>query len=247
MIKVIPAVDISKGRCVRLRRGRLEEATVYYNDPLEAAKRWEGEGAEILHVIDLDAAIGVGENREVIKRIINGVGIPVQVGGGIRSLDSARQYLEVGAHRVIFGTAALELGSIRNALMTFGPDKVMAAVDHLLGRVAVRGWKDILELDAEVLCSRLAELGVRRIMMTSIDRDGTMKGPNLEYSLRVASRIIAEVYLAGGFSTLGDLLLLKGTRVAGVILGRALYEGTIDLKRAREVLADVQQEDNSLS
>lgn len=240
MIKVIPAVDISGGRCVRLRKGRLEETTVYYNNPLDAAKRWEDEGAERLHIIDLDAAIGVGENREVIKRVIKGVKIPVQVGGGIRSLEVAKEYLEGGADRVVFGTAALELRTIKDALKAFGAEKIMAAVDHLFGRIAVRGWKELLELDAGVLCNRLVEAGVRRIMMTSIDRDGTMKGPNLEYSLRVASGLAAEVYLAGGFSRLEDLLPLKGTRVAGVIVGRALYEGTIDLRRAKEVLIDAR-------
>ena len=240
MIKVIPAVDISGGRCVRLRRGRLEDATVYYEDPLEAARRWEGEGAELLHVVDLDAATGVGDNRDAIKRIMREVKVPVQVGGGIRSLERAEDYISSGAERVIFGTAALELRTIKDALKSFGPERVMAAVDHFMGRVAVKGWKDLLELDAEVLCRRLVEAGVRKIMMTSIERDGMLKGPNLDYSLRVASSVAAEFYLAGGFSSVEDLLPLRGKRVAGVIIGRALYEGRIDLKRAREVLANVE-------
>ncbi|MCQ5362488.1 MAG: 1-(5-phosphoribosyl)-5-[(5-phosphoribosylamino)methylideneamino]imidazole-4-carboxamide isomerase [Candidatus Methanomethylicia archaeon] len=240
MIKVIPAVDISGGKCVRLRRGRLEDATVYYDDPLEAARRWEGEGAELLHVIDLDAATGARDNRDVIKRIIREVKVPVQVGGGIRSIERAEEYINSGAERVIFGTAALELRTIKDALRSFGPERVMAAVDHFMGRVAVKGWKDLLELDAEVLCKRLVEAGVRKIMMTSIERDGMLKGPNLDYSLRVASSVPAEFYLAGGFSSIEDLLMLRGKRVAGVIIGRALYEGMIELKRAREVLADVE-------
>jgi len=240
VIKVIPAVDISGGKCVRLRRGRLEDATVYYDDPLEAARRWEGEGAELLHVIDLDAATGARDNRDVIKRIIREVKVPVQVGGGIRSIERAEEYINSGAERVIFGTAALELRTIKDALRSFGPERVMAAVDHFMGRVAVKGWKDLLELDAEVLCKRLVEAGVRKIMMTSIERDGMLKGPNLDYSLRVASSVPAEFYLAGGFSSIEDLLMLRGKRVAGVIIGRALYEGMIELKRAREVLADVE-------
>jgi len=240
VIKVIPAVDISGGKCVRLRRGRLEDATVYYDDPLEAARRWEGEGAELLHVIDLDAATGARDNRDVIKRIIREVKVPVQVGGGIRSIERAEEYINSGAERVIFGTAALELRTIKDALRSFGPERVMAAVDHFMGRVAVKGWKDLLELDAEVLCKRLVEAGVRKIMMTSIERDGMLKGPNLDYSLRVASSVPAEFYLAGGFSSIEDLLMLRGKRVAGVIIGRALYEGMIELKRVREVLADVE-------
>lgn len=240
MIRVIPAVDISRGKCVRLKRGRIDDATIYYNDPLEAAKRWEGEGADLLHVIDLDAATGVGENISAIKRIIKEVNIPVQVGGGIRSLERAEDYVRSGAERVIFGTAALELRTIREALNVFGPDKVMVAVDHFMGRVAIKGWKDLLELDAEVLCRRLVEAGVAKIMMTSIERDGMLRGPSLEYSLRVVSSVPAEFYLAGGFSSIEDIMLLKETKVAGVIVGRALYEGTIDLRRAREVLSDVK-------
>lgn len=229
-------MDISRGRCVRLTRGRIEDATVYFDDPLDAAKRWVEEGAEMLHLIDLDAAVGVGENIEEVKRVIKGAGIPVEVGGGIRSLERARGYVEAGAERVILGTAALEMRNIRDALGVLGSMKVMAAVDHLMGRVAVKGWKELTEIDAMTLCTRLEEEGVRNIMMTSIDRDGTMKGPNLEYSLKVAASLKSDVYLAGGFTTLKDLYLLRGSRITGVIVGKALYEGSIELKEAREVL-----------
>ena len=237
MTKIVPAVDISKGKCVRLTRGRIEDVKVYYDDPLDAAKRWELEGAELLHVIDLDAAVGESNNSDVVKRIIRGIGIPVEIGGGVRTIDMAREYADAGAERVIFGTAALDLKIIREALTSFGPKKVMAAVDHLAGRVAVKGWKELVNLDALLLCTRLEEAGVRNLMMTSIDRDGTMKGPNLEYSLKAATNLRGNVYLAGGFSTLDDLLLLKDSGVAGVIIGKALYEETIDLKSAKEVLA----------
>jgi phosphoribosylformimino-5-aminoimidazole carboxamide ribotide isomerase len=236
MIKVIPAVDISRGKCVRLTRGRIEEPTVYYDDPLDAASRWVEEGADILHLIDLDAAVEVGENTEQIKRVIKGISIPVEVGGGIRSLEKAKDYMEAGAERVIFGTAALELRNIRDALEVLRPMKVMAAVDHLMGRVAVRGWKELTEIDTLTLCTRLEEIGIRNIMMTSIDRDGTMKGPNLEYSLKAAADLKSDVYLAGGFTTLKDLYALRGSKIAGVIIGKALYEGSIELKKAMEVL-----------
>lgn len=233
---IVPAVDISKGKCVRLILGRPEKCKVYYEDPLHAAKKWEEEGAELLHIIDLDAAIGIGENRGIIAKIIKNVNIPVQVGGGIRSLDIAKAYLDIGAERVIFGTAALELNLIRKALEEFGLDRVMAAVDHVMGRVAIRGWKEILEINAEMLCRNLIELGVKRILMTSIDRDGTLRGPNLSYSLKVVASLPAEFYLAGGFSKIEDIIPLKRTKVAGVIIGRALYEGWIDFKKAKEVL-----------
>lgn len=236
-IEVIPAVDISGGRCVRLTKGRIEEAKVYYDDPLEAAKRWEGEGAERIHVIDLDAAVGSGDNREQVKRIVANVGAKVEVGGGIRSLDVAREYIRAGAERVIFGTGALDGKLIRSALMEFGIGAVMVAVDHLAGKVAIRGWKELVDIDAILLCKRLEEMGVRIFMMTSIDRDGTMKGPNLEYSLRAASELSGKVYLAGGFSTLDDLRALKGSRAAGVILGKALYEGAFTLRQAMGAVA----------
>lgn len=244
---IIPAVDVSRGKCVRLVKGRIEDSIVYYEDPLIAAKKWEEEGAELLHVVDLDAAIGIGNNYDVIARIIRGIRTPVQVGGGIRSLEIARSYLDAGAERVIFGTAALELSTIRKALIEFGQDRVMAAVDHAKGKVAIKGWKELLELSAEVLCKNLIELGVRRILMTSIDRDGTLRGPNLAHSLRIASSLPAEFYLAGGFSRIEEIMPLKRTNIAGVVVGRALYEGLLDFKKAKEALKVVNQEDNTLS
>lgn len=235
-MKVIPAVDISGGQCVRLTRGKLEEAKVYFKDPLEAAGRWADLGAEVLHVIDLDAATGVGSNSGAIKRLIASVGIPVEVGGGIRSLEMASSYINSGAERVIFGTAALEMKLVKEGLRVLGPDRVMAAVDHLAGRVAVRGWKEMTEIDALSLSRRLEDGGVRQIMMTAVDRDGTMRGPNLEYSMKAVEALRSSVYLAGGFRSVEDLLLLRGTRVAGVILGKALYEGAMDLREAMEAV-----------
>ncbi|MCQ5376950.1 MAG: 1-(5-phosphoribosyl)-5-[(5-phosphoribosylamino)methylideneamino]imidazole-4-carboxamide isomerase [Candidatus Methanomethylicia archaeon] len=233
-MKVIPAVDISGGKCVRLTRGRINDSKVYYEDPLEAARRWEGEGAKMLHLIDLDAAVGAGENSGSVMRVIRGVSIPVEVGGGIRSLEKARGLIAGGAAKVIIGTAATDLKIVRDSLRELGPEKIMVAVDHLMGRVAIRGWKEVVDLDAATLCRRLEEEGVRSIMMTSIDRDGTMKGPNLEYALKAAGILRSEVYLAGGFSSLGDILLLRNSRIAGVIIGKALYEGKISLKAAME-------------
>jgi phosphoribosylformimino-5-aminoimidazole carboxamide ribotide isomerase len=235
-LKVIPAVDISGGRCVRLTRGNPEEAKVYFQDPLAAARRWADLGAEMLHVIDLDAASGAGSNFEIIRRIISATGVPVEVGGGIRSLEKASSYVDSGAERVIFGTAALEMKLVRGALRALGPARVMAAVDHLAGRVAVRGWKEMTDIDALALSKRLEEEGVRQIMMTSVDRDGTMRGPNLEYSMKAVEALSGSIYLAGGFRSVDDLVRLKGTKVAGVILGKALYEGAIDLKEAMEAV-----------
>jgi phosphoribosylformimino-5-aminoimidazole carboxamide ribotide isomerase len=235
-MKVIPAVDVSGGKCVRLVRGRLAEAKVYNNDPLEAAREWADLGAEMLHVIDLDAAIGVGSNTEIIKALIASIGIPVEVGGGIRTMERAVSLVNSGAERVIFGTAALEMKLVREGLRVLGPKRVMAAVDHLAGRVAVKGWNEMTTIDALALSQRLEEEGVRQIMMTAVDRDGTMKGPNLEYSMKAVESLGSAVYLAGGFSSVGDITLLKGTKVAGVILGKALYEGAIDLREAMEAV-----------
>jgi phosphoribosylformimino-5-aminoimidazole carboxamide ribotide isomerase len=236
LIKVIPAVDISGGKCVRLTRGKIEDAIIYYDEPIDAARRWVSNGTEVLHIIDLDAAIGLGDNTKIIKNLIREVAIPCQIGGGIRSLAKAREYLDAGAHKIIFGTAAAEMKIIKNALASFGTEKVLAAVDHLMGRVAVKGWKELTQIDALTLCKRLEEIGVRNIMMTSIERDGLMKGPNLDYSLNAVNNLKSSVYLAGGFTTIDDLLLLKGSRVTGVILGKALYEGFINFRNAVEVL-----------
>jgi len=232
---IIPAVDISKGKCVRLFMGRIEECKVYYDNPLEAIRKWEEEGAELLHIVDLDAAIGIGSNKEIIKKILKESKIPIQIGGGIRNLEIAQEYLESGAYRIIFGTVALELRTIKEAIDKFGSEKIMVAIDHAMGRVAIKGWKEILELDAEILCRNLFSLGVKKFLMTSIDRNGTLKGPNISYSLMVASKIPAEFYLAGGFSRIEEIIPLKG-KIAGVIIGKALYEGKIDFKKAKEVL-----------
>jgi phosphoribosylformimino-5-aminoimidazole carboxamide ribotide isomerase len=235
-MKVIPAVDVSGGKCVRLVRGKLDEAKVYHSDPQEAARRWADLGAEMLHIIDLDAAIGVGSNSEMIRKIISSIGIPVEVGGGIRTMEKAISLVNSGAERVIFGTAALEMKLVKEGLRIFGPRRVMAAVDHLAGRVAVKGWREMTAIDALALSNRLEEEGVRQIMMTAVDRDGTMKGPNLEYSIKAVESLGSDVYLAGGFSSLEDITRLKGSKVAGVILGKALYEGAIDLREAMEAV-----------
>ena len=232
---IIPAVDISKGKCVRLFMGRIEECKVYYDNPLEAIRKWEEEGAELLHMVDLEAPIGIGSNKEIIKKILKESKIPIQIGGGIRNLEIAQEYLESGAYRIIFGTVALELRTIKEAIDKFGSEKIMVAIDHAMGRVAIKGWKEILELDAEILCRNLFSLGVKKFLMTSIDRNGTLKGPNISYSLMVASKIPAEFYLAGGFSRIEEIIPLKG-KIAGVIIGKALYEGKIDFKKAKEVL-----------
>ncbi len=236
MTAIIPAVDVSRGKCVRLTKGRIEDTKVYFEDPLDAAKQWEGEGAQALHIIDLDAAIGIGDNADVVKRIIKGIGIPSEVGGGIRSVSKAKDYADAGAQRIIFGTAALELKFVRDAMLAIGREHVMAAVDHLMGRVAIKGWKELVQIDAIDLCRRLEEIGVSSFMMTAIDRDGAMKGPNIDYSFKAASSLKADIYLAGGFTTLNDLILLKGSNIKGVIVGKALYERTLDFKAAMEVL-----------
>ncbi len=236
MTIILPAVDVSRGKCVRLTKGKIEDVKTYYEDPLDAAKLWEGMGAQALHIVDLDAAIGIGDNMEMVKRIIRSMGIPVEVGGGIRSVGRAKEYSDAGASRVIFGTAALELKFIMEAMRAIGRERVMAAVDHLMGRVAIKGWQELVQIDAISLCRRLEEAGVARFMMTAIDRDGAMKGPNLDYSLRAASSLRGEVYLAGGFTTLNDFSLLKGSAVKGVIVGKALYEKTLDLRAAMEAV-----------
>lgn len=235
-MKIIPAVDVSGGKCVRLVRGNLAEAKIYYSDPLEAARKWADLGAEMLHVIDLDAAIGVGSNKGAIEALIASVAIPVEVGGGIRSIETAESYVRSGAERVIFGTAALEMRLVKEGLDVLGQKRVMAAVDHLAGRVAVKGWKEATAIDALTLSLRLEQEGVRLIMMTAVDRDGTMKGPNLEYSMGAVESLRGSVYLAGGFSSLDDIKRVRGTRVAGVILGKALYEGAVDLREAMEAV-----------
>jgi len=237
-VVVIPAIDIRGGKVVRLTRGELAEETVYGSLPVEAARRWEAEGAGRLHVVDLDAAISGKPQFQAVAEVIAAVRIPVEVGGGLRALENAMRYREQGADRVIFGTAAVAAPGVVQAAVELWPDAVAVALDAKLGKVTVAGWQEITTVDAAELAARVKGWGVRRIQYTDVVRDGTLVGPNLDGLKQVAQAAGLRVTAAGGVATLGDIGALRGLEALGVdevIVGKALYERRFTLAQAQAV------------
>lgn len=233
---IIPAVDIRDGRCVRLVHGELSKETKYYEDPLEPALRWRDEGAQRLHLVDLDGAFsGMSKNAAVIERIVKAVGIPVQVGGGIRDAETAENLFACGVERVIIGTAAVSNPDIVAGLCEKHPGKIIVGIDARAGLVALRGWVEDSTVRALDLAQQMAKLGVKEIVYTDIYRDGTLQGPNLEALREMAEHAPLNVIASGGVSSLQDiknLLELESLGVSGVILGQALYTARVNLPEA---------------
>jgi phosphoribosylformimino-5-aminoimidazole carboxamide ribotide isomerase len=236
---VVPAIDIRGGRVVRLRQGQLREETVYGSDPAEAARRWEGQGAKRIHLVDLDAAIENRPQPEVIGAVIAAVKIPVEVGGGLRVLENAMRYREQGADRVIFGTAAVARPGVVQEAMRLWPEAVAVAIDARNGKVAVAGWNEITTVDALDLGTQVKGWGVLRIQYTDVVRDGTLVGPNFAGIEQIARATGLRITAAGGVSTLDDVVRLKALAALGVdevVVGKALYESRFTLDEAALVL-----------
>jgi phosphoribosylformimino-5-aminoimidazole carboxamide ribotide isomerase len=237
---IIPAIDIKDGQCVRLYQGEMDQETVYFPDPLDAAKHWVEQGAGRLHVVDLNGAV---EGRSVHKReiaaICKSIAVPVQLGGGLRSLEAVEEALSLGVARAIVGTAAYENRDfLRRACARF-PGKIVVGIDAREGRVAVKGWKENTSMDAVELAIRCAADGASRIIYTDISRDGTRHGVNVEETRRVARAVKIPVVASGGVATLEDIRRLKEIEkdgVEGVIVGRALYTGAFTLRDAASVV-----------
>ena len=232
-LEVIPAIDIRGGKCVRLYQGDFARETVFSEDPVEVARRWQECGASRLHVVDLDgAAVGQPVNTESIREILRAASAPVQVGGGLRTLEAIAAMLEMGADRVVLGTAAAEEPSLmEEACCRFG-DAIVAGIDARNGLVATHGWKRSQRLTAIDLLHEMERLGVQRVVYTDIDRDGVLTGPNLQAVGELLKSSSAKVIAAGGVSSLEDLAALARLGVEGTIIGQALYTGDVDLKEA---------------
>lgn len=232
MFLIIPAVDIQKGRAVRLYEGDPERETVYFESPLEAASHWVDKGADWLHVVDLDAALGHGENRAQIEEITRTVDARIEVGGGIRSVAAARAWLEF-ADRVILGTVAINEPEVVDALIAdYGPERIIVGIDAKNGQVAVRGWREVTDVAAREFAKRVEAQGVRTVIYTDIDRDGTMKGVNPEPVSLMRDAFPHNLIAGGGVGSDRDLELYESLGLDGAVVGRALYEGTIRYPRA---------------
>jgi phosphoribosylformimino-5-aminoimidazole carboxamide ribotide isomerase len=234
---VIPAVDILDGKCVRLVRGDPRKSMVYYDNPVEAAQLLEEQGAELIHLIDLDAALGSGQNMETIKKLLKSINVKIQIGGGIRTLEKAGALLKLGAYRVIFGTAAVKNPSlVQEAVRQHGSESVAVAIDEKDGKVAVQGWKNKSEIDYLDLARTFEEMGVGALIFTPISVDGTLKGPRIEKTVKLVETVKVPVIASGGVASLEDLVALTGTGVEGVVVGTALYEKKFTLKEALEAV-----------
>ena len=233
-MQLYPAIDLKNGQCVRLKQGEFKEITVYSDKPEEIAALWQEQGATYLHLVDLDGALaGHSVNEEVIRRIVNTVSIPVEIGGGIRSEETIASMLSLGVARVIIGTKAVKQPEfIRDMIETFGADRIVLGVDAKDGMVAVEGWETVSEITASDLCSRMKEYGIRHIVYTDISRDGMLSGPNVAYTKKLTDETGLDVIASGGMSSMEDLRQLYEAGVQGAIIGKALYEKRIDLSEA---------------
>jgi phosphoribosylformimino-5-aminoimidazole carboxamide ribotide isomerase len=232
---VIPAIDLQDGQVVRLTQGNLHQATVYSNDPVDTARKWQDQGAPLLHVVDLNGAFeGEPKNLAHIEAIVNAVSVPVQVGGGIRSLDAVRTYLGVGVKRVVMGTTALRHRQLVEEILEIFPERVVVSIDAKNGRVATDGWKTVTDITACEAITSLEGLALAAVMYTDIVKDGMMTGPNLPSLKLLVEASPIPIIASGGIASLEDIAAIKalGPKVEGVILGRALYEGKVDLSEA---------------
>jgi len=240
---VIPAIDLKDGRCVRLRQGDMDQTTVFSEDPAAMARHWVEQGAERLHLVDLNGAFaGKPVNEAAIKSILEAVGddIEVQLGGGIRTLDIIERYLDDGVNYVIIGTAAVKNpGFLHDACNAF-PGHILVGLDARDGKIATDGWSKLTGHDALDLGRRFQDYGIEGIIYTDIGRDGMGTGINIEATVRLASPLIVPVYASGGIHDVAHVAALKpyeGEGIAGVVCGRALYEGTLDFRAAVAALA----------
>jgi len=227
MFELIPCVDIQNGKAVRLFEGDPSRETIYFQSPLEAAKHWHGLGAKRLHLVDLDAAIGTGNNKEIIKDIAKNIDAKIEIGGGIRSFEAAKEWLK-SVDQIVLGTIAITKPKIVEKLVQeFDPERIIISIDAKDGLVAVKGWQEYSNLSAIELAKRSLEQGIKQIIYTDISRDGTLQGVNPEPVIKIRESFPYKIVAGGGVASDADIDIYKEIGLDGAIVGRALYEGTI--------------------
>ncbi len=234
---IIPAVDIRAGKVVRLSEGDFDRETIYYDDPVETAKRWEKEGAQFLHIVDLDGAReGEPCNFEVVCSIIRNISIPAEVGGGIRNRETIRDFLEAGAKQVVLGTTACNDPRLIRELVLEFDERIAVSIDSSNGCVAIQGWRNVTAKSATELVKEMEKIGIKSIIWTDIKRDGLLEGINIERTEEILKVASYPITIAGGASSLEDILRLRDLPgIRGIIIGKALYTGKIQLKKAMEI------------
>lgn len=245
---IIPAIDLRGGRCVRLTQGQASAETVYSENPLSVAQRWVEAGAEMLHVVNLDAALNQkdAQNLKALERILYEINIPVQFGGGVRTRDDVRRLDDLGVTRIVIGTTAIENPVLLEHIVSEFGSTIVVGIDAREGKVALRGWEKISHIQAIDLAQKVAELGVDRIVYTDIARDGMLSGINLEATQEIAEASGLKVTASGGVASLDDIYALKKLQPYGVdsvIVGKALYEGVFTLEEALDAAESEEEEE----
>jgi phosphoribosylformimino-5-aminoimidazole carboxamide ribotide isomerase len=236
---IIPAVDIREGKCVRLYKGIEDQITKYFDDPVQAAQYWADLGAPLIHIIDLDSALGLGENLASIERIIKEVPAKLEIGGGIRTVEKAEKIYSWGAERIIVGTKAIKDPDFISRLeKSIGKSHVMVALDYRKDKVLVNGWKTSTAYNVFEFAKFVEKKGAGWILFSSAEADGTLTGPNIEATSRMVQSTSVPVIAAGGISSLKDIEDLKATGVVGIVTGKAIYEGKLNLREALKKYQD---------
>lgn len=238
-MKIFPAIDLIDGCAVRLLRGDYNQKTVYSNNPVDVAKSFVEAGAEYIHIVDLDGARdGSNANIETVRKIVEESGLKAEIGGGIRSIEAIEKYLNLGVMRVILGTAAVtDSEFLKNAVKTYG-EKVAVGVDVKDGKVAIKGWTQVSQLDCFDFCRKLESLGVKTVICTDISKDGVMSGTNIDLYKKLSAEFNMDIVASGGVSNLENVRTLTEMNMYGAILGKALYTGGINLKDAIAIAAE---------
>ena len=234
-MKVIPAIDLMNGQVVRLYKGDPNQKTVYSDDPISIAKKWESAGADLIHLVDLDATLGLGSNFELIKKIVLSVSIPVEIAGGLRSESLILEALKI-VDRVVIGTMAFkEPELLQNLLTKLGSDKLVISVDHKDGIIVTHGWQSNTDISLIDSMNEFLGVGFTEFLLTNVNRDGTLEGPDLEFLEEACNLDKANVIASGGISNIDDIPKVKDKNAWGVILGKALYENKISIEETKKL------------
>jgi len=234
-MKVIPAIDLMNGQVVRLYKGDPTQKTVYSDNPVEVAKKWEANGADMLHLVDLDATLGIGSNLSIIKKILDQISIPIQVAGGLRDESTITDISKI-CHRIVLGTLAFKDKSIlQKLLVNLGSEKIVISVDHLDGEIVTHGWQNQTKIKLIDAMKEFLSMGFSEFLLTNVSRDGTLEGPDLEFLFQACQLNNAHVIASGGISNIKDVQNVKQKNAFGVILGKALYENKISIREAKQI------------